>query len=68
MTFALACPSRRETTTWPALERRSPRGQLASGFRLPSLGMAKRMIDAADGEISFHSIIATWEEKNGPLA
>lgn len=42
--------------------------RLAGGFRLPSLGMAKRLIDASNGEISFHSIIATWEAKNGPLA
>jgi hypothetical protein len=42
--------------------------RLAGGFRLPSLGMAKRLIDAANGEISFHSLIATWEAKNGPLA
>jgi hypothetical protein len=31
--------------------------RLAGGFRLPSLG-----------EISFHSLIATWEAKNGPLS
>lgn len=42
--------------------------RIAGGFRLPSLKMAKRLIDAANGEISFHSLIATWEAKHGPLA
>jgi len=41
--------------------------RLAGGFRLPSLRMAKRLVDASDGEISFHSLIATWEAKHGPL-
>ena len=41
--------------------------RLAGGFRLPSLRMAKRLINAAKGEISFHSLIETWEAKHGPL-
>lgn len=41
--------------------------RIAGGFRLPSLRMAKRLIEAAQGEISFHSLIATWEAKHGPL-
>lgn len=41
--------------------------RMAGGFRLPSLRMAKRLIDESKGEISFHSLIATWEAKNGPL-
>lgn len=41
--------------------------RLAGGWRLPSLRMAKRLIEAARGELSFHSLIATWEQRNGPL-
>lgn len=41
--------------------------RLAGGWRLPSLRMAKHLIDASRGEISFHSLIATYESRNGPL-
>jgi hypothetical protein len=29
--------------------------------------MAKRLIEAANGKLNFHSLIATWEKRNGPL-
>ena len=51
----------RAGTTYKYAER------LAGGWRLPSLRMAKRLIEAADGKQDFHSLIATWEKRNGPL-
>lgn len=41
--------------------------RLAGGFRLPSVRMAKRLITASRGAISFDSIVETWEAKHGPL-
>lgn len=48
-------------TTIAYLER------IAGGFCLPSFRMTKRLVDAARGDISFHSVIETWEAKHGPL-